>query len=86
MLNVKKRVKNLLLFLMFQEPESPVHVAESIPIPLLAILSLIPLGLAILGFAILALFGLWFVVYYAGLSLLILEIVHVATTLKGRRR
>ena len=85
MLSLKKRLKNLLLFLMFREGEPSVHVCDTIPILLLAVLSIVTFVLGLLAFYVMIEFGFaWFFVYYLGLMVIMLETVHVLTTLKAR--
>jgi hypothetical protein len=76
-LSLKAKLKSFLLFLLFREvnPKHKVKTKLGFFEPLLAMIS--PLLLALLGFKVLSYGFLAFILYYIGVSLILLEIFHV---------
>jgi hypothetical protein len=77
-LSLKSKLKSFLLFLLFREANPKHKVKEKLGYlePLLAMIS--PVLLALLGFYVLSYGFLAFTFYYVGLSLITLEIFHIA--------
>jgi hypothetical protein len=76
-LSLKAKLRNILLFLLFKEayPKHKVKIKLGFFEPLLAMVS--PLLLALLGFKVLSYGFLAFILYYIGVSLILLELFHV---------
>jgi len=77
-LPLKAKLKSFLLFLLFKEINPKHKVKDKLGYfePLLAMIS--PVLLALLGFAVLSYGLIAFILYYVCLSLILLEIFHVA--------